>query len=114
MKKKPFHLKPIAPDETIFYWYELGDSMYALYDSDMGEPIAYGSINLVVGTIRALNKEVIERKRKKSTLWYFKRDSLRGWKKSVPPVAFNWNAPLEDKRKMVDNKDHEAENKRKL
>ncbi len=114
MKKKPIHLKEIAPIETIFYWFELGESTYALYDSDMGEPISYGSINLVVGTIRAINDEVIKRKRGKCTLWYYKRDGVLGWRKSTPPVLFNWNPEAEDKRKATENKKNEAINQRKL
>ena len=93
MKKKPFHLKVIDSKEVIFYWFELGESIYALYDSDMGEPISYGSINLVVGTLRAINAEVTAGKRRSCTLTYFKRDALRGWKQSNPPVLFNWKAP---------------------
>ena len=112
MKKKPIHLKEISPDETIFYWYELGESMYALYDTDMGEPISYGSINLVVGTIRAINEEVMSGKRKKCVLWYFKRDSILGWRKSTPPVLFNWNPEVADKKKITDNKKKEEINKK--
>ena len=112
MKKKPIHLKEISPDETIFYWYELGESMYSLYDTDMGEPISYGSINLVVGTIRAINEEVTSGKRKKCVLWYFKRDSNLGWRKSTPPVLFNWNPEVADKKKITDNKKKEETDKK--
>ena len=112
MKKKPIHLKEISPNETIFYWYELGESMYALYDTDMGEPISYGSINLVVGTIRAINEEVMSGKRKKCVLWYFKRDSTLGWRKSTPPVLFNWNPEVADKKRITDNKKKEEINKK--
>lgn len=104
MKKKPLHLKPIEPNETIFYWYELGESTYVLYDSDMGEPISYGSLNLVVGTIRAINKEVVQGKRKPCILWYFKRDKNMGWKKFTPPVLFNWNPETTDKKEVTDEK----------
>lgn len=104
MKKKPFHLKQIDSRETIFYWYDLGESMYALYDSDMGEPVSYGSLNLVVGTIRAINREVIEGKRKKCVLWYFKRDSTAGWKKMTPPVLFNWNPDSTEKKDTTEEK----------
>ena len=104
MKKKPVHLKEIAYDEPIFYWYELGESTYVLYDSDMGEPVSYGSLNLVVGTIRAINKEVLERKRDKCVLYYFKRDTQNGWRKSPPPVLFNWNPDSADKKKANDEK----------
>lgn len=107
MKKKPLHLKEIAYDEPIFYWYELGNAMYALYDSDMGEPISYGSLNLVVGTIRAINEEVLSRKRKKCVLWYFKRDATQGWKKSAPPVLFNWNPDSVEKKNANEDKKEE-------
>jgi hypothetical protein len=112
MKKKPIHLKEISPDETIFYWYELGESMYVLYDTDMGEPISYGSINLVVGTIRAINEEVVSGKRKKCVLWYFKRDATLGWRKATPPVLFNWNPEVADKKKITDSKKKEEINKK--
>jgi hypothetical protein len=105
MKKKPLHLKPIMPAETIFYWYELRDSTYAIYDSDMGEPITYGSLNLVVGTLRAINQQVIEGKRNSCVLWYFKRDANNGWRKSAPPVLFNWNPSPEERRKITEKKE---------
>lgn len=107
MKKKPLHLKQIDADETIFYWYELGESAYALYDSDMGEPVSYGSLNLVVGTIRAINEEVVARKRKPCILWYFKRDNNQGWKKSTPPVLFNWKSEATDKKNATEDKKKE-------
>lgn len=81
--------------------------MYAVYDSDMGEPISYGSLNLVVGTLRAINEEVTARKRKKCMLWYFKRDAVQGWKKSTPPVLFNWNPEATDKKALTDKKNKE-------
>ena len=114
MKKKPLHLKEIDPKETIFYWYELGESMYALYDSDMGEPVSYGSLNLVVGTIRAINGEVTEGKRKKCILWYFKRDATQGWKKQTPPVLFNWNPETTDKKDVADKKKSEDTDKKTI
>lgn len=104
MKKKPFHLKQIGPDETIFYWYNLGNSTYALYDSDQGEPISYGALNIVVGTIRAINKEVVSGKRKKCALWYFERDKSQGWRKRTPPVLFNWNPDTSQKKEITDEK----------
>ena len=114
MKKKPLHLKEIDPKETIFYWYDLGESMYAVYDGDMGEPISYGSLNLVVGTIRAINAEVTQGKRKKCVLWYFKRDATQGWKKQTPPVLFNWNPETTDKKDVTDKKKSEDTDKKTI
>ena len=113
MKQRPLHFKKISYNEPAFFWYDLGESidlgesMYVLYDSDMGEPISYGSLALVVGTIRAINKEVIERKRKKCVLWYYKRDPIQGWKKYTPPVVFNWNPDSVDKKEAIDEKKNE-------
>ena len=104
MKKKPFHLKVIEPKETIFYWFNLGESTYSLYDSDMGEPVSYGSLNLVVGTIRAINGEVIDGKRAPCILYYFERDGVNGWRKKTPPVLFNWNPTAEEKRRVAEEK----------
>jgi hypothetical protein len=112
MKQKPLHLKKIAYNEPAFYWYELGESTYALYDSDMGEPISYGSLALVVGTIRAINREVLDRKRKKCVLWYYKRDNIQGWRKYTPPVVFNWNPDTVDKKEAVDEKKAEDTDKK--
>jgi hypothetical protein len=112
MKKKPLHLKQIGYDEPIFYWYELGEATYALYDSDMGEPISYGSLNLVVGTIRVINEEVLARKRKKCILYYFKRDTTNGWRKTAPPVLFNWNPDSADKKAADDKKKRENTDKK--
>lgn len=112
MKKNPLHLKEIGYEEPIFYWYELGGSTYALYDSDMGEPVSYGSLNLVVGTIRAINEEVLARKRAKCVLYYFKRDKLQGWRKSTPPVLFNWNPDISDKKLAYDKKNEEDTDKK--
>jgi|LauGreDrversion4_2_1035121.scaffolds.fasta_scaffold1212192_2 hypothetical protein len=112
MKKKPLHLKQIGYDEPIFYWYELGEATYALYDSDMGEPISYGSLNLVVGTIRVINEEVLARKRKKCILYYFKRDTTNGWRKTAPPVLFNWNPDSADKKAADDKKKQENTDKK--
>ena len=114
MKKKPLHLKKIDHEENIFYWYELGESMYVLYDSDMGEPISYGSLNLVVGTIRAINREVTEGKRKKCILWYFERDATQGWRKKTPPVLFNWNPETTDKKDVTDKKKSEDTDKKTI
>lgn len=86
--------------------------MYALYDSDMGEPISYGSLALVVGTIRAINKEVLERKRKKCVLWYYKRDNAQGWRKMTPPVVFNWNPESADKKAAIEEKKTEDVDKK--
>ena len=104
MKSKPLHLKRIDPKETEFFWFNLESSTYVLYDSDLGEPISYGSLNLVVGAIRAINKEVTTGKRKPCVLWYFERDGVAGWKKKTPPVMFNWTVSAEDKQKVSDNK----------
>ncbi len=112
MKKKPLHLKEIGYKEPVFYWYDLGESMYALYDSDMGEPVSYGSLNLVVGTIRAINEEVLSGKRKKCVLYYFKRDATQGWKKSTPPVLFNWNPDTADMKEADDKKKQENTEKK--
>lgn len=114
MKQKPLHLKKIAYDEPSFFWYELGESVYALYDSDMGEPISYGSLALVVGTIRAINREVLERKRKKCVLWYYKRDNTQGWRKMTPPVVFNWNPDSADKKAATEEKKTEDVNKKTI
>ena len=104
MKKKPLHLKVIGPDEVQFFWYNLENSTYALYDSDMGEPVSYGSINLVVGTLRAINEEVLTGKRDPCVVWYYERDGQLGWRKKTPPVLFKWNPTAEDRRKLAEEK----------
>ena len=60
--------------ETILYHYfefqnSKGQLKYALFDSDMDMPIAYGSKNFVAATIRNLSKNV--------TVVYYKPDADR-------------------------------------
>lgn len=112
MKKRPLHLKEIDPKEREFFWFNLGQSTYVLYDSDLGEPISYGSINLVVGTIRAINEEVISGKRNPCVLWYFERDGTIGWRKKTPPVLFNWNPSAATKKAVADDKKTERPDSR--
>jgi len=88
--------------------------MYSLYDSDMGEPISYGAMNYVVGTIRAINKEVLEGKRTPCILWYFERDGIYGWKKKTPPVSMNWDPESTKKKEMVDEKKKEDIDKKTI
>lgn len=86
--------------------------MYALYDSDMGEPISYGAMNFVVGTIRAINKEVREGKRTPCIVWYFERDGLNGWKKKTPPVLMDWTPESMEKIGMTQEKKKEGSKNR--
>lgn len=64
-------LKRINPDSLLYHYFEFKNSnrqwRYALYDAEMDYPVAYGSRNLVNGTIRNLKKEV--------TVIYYKPDA---------------------------------------
>jgi hypothetical protein len=65
-----------------------------------------------VGTIRAINNEVLERKRKRCVLWYYKRDATLGWRKFTPPVVFNWNPDSADKKDAIKDKTDEEVDKK--
>ena len=63
MKKKPLHLKEIDSKEDVFFHFKIDPATYVLYDSDMGEPVAYGAFNLVGAKISSLPLT--------STIYYF-------------------------------------------
>ena len=52
------NFKKINPKENRFYYLELGDGKYCLYDSEFDMPISYGSKNLVENKIRQLNSNI--------------------------------------------------------
>jgi hypothetical protein len=93
MKKKPVHLKEIAFGEKVFFYYKIDPTTHVLYDSDMGEPVAYGSINLVGAVISNLPKS--------STIYYFEPDKSLGWrmKRSYKPGLVT--ATDEDKKERI-------------
>lgn len=72
MRQKPRMFKEIDPEETTFFSFKLDASTFVLYDSDMGEPVAYGSFNLVGATISKLSS--------KCTIFYFELNPRDGWK----------------------------------
>jgi hypothetical protein len=100
MKKKPLHLKEIDKAETMFFYFKLDATTYILYDSDMGEPVSYGSLNIVGGTISKLNP--------KSTIFYFELDNSQGWKmkKSYKPTKIT--STQEDKKSEITSKKDES------
>jgi hypothetical protein len=51
-------LKPINPKALLYHCFENPPLQYALYDDELGLPVAYGSRNYVEGAIRNLGKHV--------------------------------------------------------
>ncbi len=59
-------LKRINPEAILYHYFERSVSKFALYDDELDLPVAYGSRNLVDGTVRKLSKTI--------TIIYYKRD----------------------------------------
>jgi hypothetical protein len=100
MKKKPIHLKEIGLQEKSFFHFKIDPTTYVLYDGDMGEPVAYGSFNLVSATITKLPTS--------STIYYFESDKAHGWKMKKAYKPEGKTATDEDKKKREtadENKD---------
>ena len=106
MKQKPTHLKKIDIKENTFFNFKLDASTYVLYDSDMGEPVAYGSFNLVGATISNLSP--------KCTIYYFELNSMQGWKLKGAYKPDKTVAEDDDKQsKIKDKKEETQEDKSK-
>lgn len=101
MKQKPTHLKKIDPRENTFFNFKLDASTYVLYDSDMGEPVAYGSFNLVGATISNLSP--------KCTIYYFELNSTDGWKLKRAYKPDKSIAENKDKKSKIDLKKEETQ-----
>lgn len=70
-KRKYLTGKPDS-NERIYYHFKLDPSRYMLYDSELGEPVEFGSFNKVATVIKNLSKECI--------IFYFELNSEIGWK----------------------------------
>jgi hypothetical protein len=101
MKKKPSHLKKIDPKEIVFFNFKLDSSTYVLYDSDMGEPVSYGSFALVGATIKNLSPEC--------TIYYFEMSALQGWKLKRTYKPDNTVAEEADKKENIESKKQETQ-----
>lgn len=64
--------KKIDIKEKIYYHYKIDPATYALYDSELNTPIAYGSFNFVSSTTSKLPPS--------STIFYYEIDRQTGWK----------------------------------
>jgi len=106
MKQKPTHLKKIDIKETTFFNFKLDASTYVLYDSDMGEPVSYGSFNLVSATISNLSSNC--------TIYYFELSTSEGWKLKRAYKPDKTTAEDRDKQsKIKDKKEENQEDKSK-
>ncbi len=101
MKQKPSHFKKIDVSEVTFFNFKLDASTYALYDSDMGEPVSYGSLNFVGATISNLPK--------KCTIFYFELSPTMGWKLKRCYRPDKTTAPDETKKARIDSKKEESQ-----
>lgn len=62
----------IDPDEKLYYSFKLDATRYMLYDSELGEPVDFGSFNKVAATISNLPKNCI--------IFYYELNIRDGWK----------------------------------
>jgi hypothetical protein len=84
-KTAPNKKSRIPLGETVFYIFKLSASEYMLYDSSMGDPIEYGSLNLVLGKLEFYKKEINKKLKigeaaKKIYIYKLQRDASKGWK----------------------------------
>lgn len=61
--------KKINPKEKVFYIFEISSIKYAIYDSELDEPIYHGSWNMVEGIIKN-----IKTYSKKADIFYYTKD----------------------------------------
>ena len=58
--------KKLNPKEKTFYIFEVSSTKFLVMDSEMDEPIYYGSWNMTSGIIRSIKKDM-----PKSTIHYY-------------------------------------------
>ncbi len=61
--------KKINPKEKTFYIFEVSSIKYAIYDSELDEPIYHGSWNMVEGIIKNIKSHS-----KKADILYYTKD----------------------------------------
>lgn len=61
--------KKINPKEKVFYIFEISSIKYAIYDSELDEPIYHGSWNMVEGIIKNIKTHS-----KKADIFYYTKD----------------------------------------
>jgi hypothetical protein len=93
--------KKIDIKEKLYYHYKVDASRYALFDSDLDTPIAYGSWNFVGATINKLPPS--------STIFYYEVDKQIGWKMKRSYSPDKQTQDTEERTKSVEK----AEEKKK-
>ena len=80
MDKIPVQYKKIPPNEDLFYKFFLGNGRYVLYDSGMGDPVAYGSINKVDAPLNEQCEKIKVGKRRAFYVLDYVMNNNDGWK----------------------------------
>jgi hypothetical protein len=99
MAKTSPNIKTVIPkDENVFYVFKLSGSEYLLYDSYMGDPIAYGSLNLISGKLEAhfkqLNNKLKQNEAPREIYAYkLERDASKGWKLDENMNGISYKSP---------------------
>lgn len=94
--------KKIDPKERLYYHYKIDAATYALYDSELNTPIAYGSFNFVSATITKLPPTV--------TIFYYEVDIQLGWKMKRRYNPEKQTVEAEDGKKAVEKTEQEKRN----
>ena len=89
----------IPKNEDVFYVFKLSPAEYLLYDSSMGDPIAYGSLNLLTGKLNKqldqLNKFAkTEQEKRKLYVYKLERDGVKGWKLNDRMNGMDYPKPI--------------------
>ena len=107
MAKTSPNIKTNIPrEENVFYLFKLSGSEYLLYDSYMGDPIVYGSLNLISGKLEAhhnqLNKKLkIGEPPKQIYVYKLIRDTTKGWKLDENMNGISYSSPKNIKGEMT-------------
>lgn len=94
--RPPPYPKKIEFGEKLFFHYKLNATTYALFDSTMSTPVAYGSNNFVGGAISKLSKNAM--------IFYFELDNREGWKMKRTYKPNKDIAKPDEKKKIIEAK----------
>lgn len=109
MDVRPIIFKRISSNDTVFFVFEVSNTKYVLYDSGMGDPIKYGSTNLIMGELDNQIKLAKERKRKRFKVYWMIRDGSKGWKENPQlPKGYSKDGTVNQIPKSESNTSHET------
>lgn len=91
---RPIRKIPLKKDDGRFYWFSYGSAVNFLYGANMGEPLAFGAINIITSYLSGTNPLNVSLKDQENFLLYYYNytpEFRGGWKQSnaVPLSGYN-------------------------